>query len=94
MKSAIAALIIAGSASAVSIAGSASAVTTAGGSPDGNSCGNDWIYEWCSDMYFRRKCDGECWSDGTWGWVYWGDETSQEYCVSEYEFYANWVFCW
>ena len=93
MKSAIAALIIAGSASAVSIAGITSVVTTAAGSPDGNSCGNEWVWEPCSDMYFRHRCDGECESDGQWGWVYWGDYTTKEYCVPEYEFYT-WIECW
>ena len=54
-----------------------------------NACDNEWIWEECSQMYYRDCCDNECYEEG---WVYWDDWNLEEFEVTVDEF-AGWSWC-
>ena len=45
---------------------------------------DDWLYEDCSQMYWRNACPGEV-AEGECGWWYW-DDYSGQYWVTCDEF--------
>ena len=51
------------------------------------ACDDSWVWEECSNMYWRNDCESnDC------GWVYWDDWTWTEFWVTCDEFYS-WESC-